>query len=140
LSFHIRTVSLGVENCAESLIWVGESLISSHTNGSIIVHDLHGAEIVGFASRIFSLASNENLVAAGCVDDIFLIELKTKKLGPLLKLPRDEKRKPTISYTVFCRNDLLISGDSRGFVCIWDSLTGSLHQVNFYHLFLSKIL
>lgn len=60
-----------------------------------------------------SVASNGKIVAAGTMDQISLINLKKGRIDHTLKLPRSEKRKPTIVWSLYFLCVILYSVTSK---------------------------
>uniref|UniRef100_A0A915BQB7 Cirhin n=2 Tax=Parascaris univalens TaxID=6257 RepID=A0A915BQB7_PARUN len=83
---------------------------------------------IGFGSRVLSLASDGVLLAVGSLDVINVIDAASTSIQRTLRLPRVEKRKPTVVWCLSFIEGILTSGDSRGCVCFWNPANGALVQ------------
>ncbi|VDN19727.1 unnamed protein product [Gongylonema pulchrum] len=84
----------------------------------------------GFDAHIMSLACNGTTIAAGTMDEIMLINVQKQRIEHTLKLPRVEKRKPTIVWCLCFIGDLLASGDSRGYITFWNPSDGAFSHAD----------
>ncbi|CAG9535561.1 unnamed protein product [Cercopithifilaria johnstoni] len=80
---------------------------------------------IGFGTHVMSLACNSNMIAAGTMDEISLISVSKQRIEHRMKLPRIEKRKPTIVWCLCFIGDILASGDSRGYLTFWNASNGA---------------
>ncbi|KAM3720670.1 U3 small nucleolar RNA-associated protein [Dirofilaria immitis] len=80
---------------------------------------------IGFATHVMSLACSGSIIAAGTMDEISLINVLKQRIEHRIKLPRIEKRKPTIVWCLCFIGDLLASGDSRGYISFWNAFNGA---------------
>uniref|UniRef100_A0A0R3RPE2 WD_REPEATS_REGION domain-containing protein n=1 Tax=Elaeophora elaphi TaxID=1147741 RepID=A0A0R3RPE2_9BILA len=80
---------------------------------------------IGFGTHVMSLACNSNVIAAGAMDEISLISVSKQRIEHRMKLPRIEKRKPTVVWCLRFVGDLLVSGDSRGYLTFWNASNGA---------------
>uniref|UniRef100_A0A1I8EHQ7 WD_REPEATS_REGION domain-containing protein n=1 Tax=Wuchereria bancrofti TaxID=6293 RepID=A0A1I8EHQ7_WUCBA len=83
---------------------------------------------IGFSTHVMSLACNNDIIAAGTIDEISLISVSKQQIEYRMKLPRIEKRKPTVVWCLCFIGDLLASGDSRGYVTFWNASNGAFSQ------------
>ncbi|VDN03883.1 unnamed protein product [Thelazia callipaeda] len=97
-------------------------LLSLEENNRIV---LNKTISIGFGVHVMSLACNNDVVAAGTVDEISLISISKQRIEHTIKLPRIEKRKPTIVWCLCFIGKLLASGDSRGYVTFWNASNGA---------------
>ncbi|CAI5437654.1 unnamed protein product [Caenorhabditis angaria] len=82
---------------------------------------------LGVDSRLFDVTSNGELVGVGTIDGVMIAG--NGKVQRVLKLDRENRRDPTIAWSVlFWKSDLLACGDSRGTVTLWNPLNGLLIQ------------
>ncbi|PAV73635.1 hypothetical protein WR25_00608 [Diploscapter pachys] len=80
---------------------------------------------LGIDKRLFSVAAQGNTIAVGANDCITIIQ--DGRIKHTLKLERKEKRFPIIVWCLsFCKNNILVSGDSRGNVSFWNTQNGAL--------------
>uniref|UniRef100_A0A8R1XS59 Uncharacterized protein n=1 Tax=Onchocerca volvulus TaxID=6282 RepID=A0A8R1XS59_ONCVO len=80
---------------------------------------------IGFGTHVMSLACNGDIIAAGTMDEISLISVPKQRIEHRIKLPRTEKRKPTVVWCLCFIGDYLVSGDSRGYVSFWSASNGA---------------
>ncbi|CAI2292580.1 unnamed protein product [Caenorhabditis sp. 36 PRJEB53466] len=92
-------------------------------NAKIIISSIS----LGVESRLFDLSSSGKLVAIGSIDGIILAG--NGKVQQTLKLDRQNRRDPTVAWTVlFIKPSLLACGDSRGTITFWNPDVGTLIQ------------
>lgn len=113
----------------------GHSFAAGTDSGSVLLLLLNENKVeitrtinTGFGCRILSLASNGSVIASGSIDQISIIGIEKAKILHTLKVPRTEKRKPTIIWSLAFVSETLVSGDSRGCVSFWSVENGALYQ------------
>lgn len=110
-------------------------LIAGTDSGYLNVYDVSGDDEVNFV-KVFDKQEGKILcckfdcsgefVATGSVDAIRLWELKTGHAIFKMSVGRNEAKKETIVWSLQVLKDLvIIAGDSRGYITIWDGKLGA---------------
>ncbi|EJD76327.1 hypothetical protein LOAG_16714 [Loa loa] len=137
----LHTSEYSIASLTPSPLWclasiTGSAFCAGSDSGAVLMLSLEENDrialsktvSIGFGVHVMSLACNSDIIAAGTMDEISLISVPKQRIEHRMKLPRIEKRKPTVVWCLCFIGDLLASGDSRGYVTFWNTSNGAFSQ------------